>query len=110
MPEEPSDEPEGVVNAGPAEEVQADARLRRYAGAVRADEEARQGTDLRHPEAPGFASPLRLPPGDGGCAEVVGGTERAFLRSSHAPPGDDDRGPSVRLRRLRRGDPGGELR
>src|SRR5690242_15386082 len=68
-----------VRHAGSAEKVSPDARLRRDAGAVRRQVEAHEAADFRHSEASGFASSLRLPTGDGGRAEVVGGTERSFV-------------------------------
>src|SRR5688572_31582717 len=46
---------------------------------------------LRHPEAPGLASSLRLPPGDGGRAQVVGGAERTFVRSEERRVGKECR-------------------
>ena len=62
------------------------------------------------PEARGPPAALRLPPRAGRGAPLLGGPQGALARPGREAPGGGGRGPPGRVRRLRGGDPRGQLR
>ena len=87
------------------------ARVQGDAGADRAIAQApRRAADLRRPAAPCKPSTLRLPPAGRRDPQELGGAQGAELRSFDQAHGGRGRGPSARLRRLRRRHPERPLR
>ena len=69
-----------------------------------------RGPVVRHPGAPCQHAPLGLPSGAGRGAGVMGPSQGSSARSGPEPPGRPDRGPSARVRILRRDHPAGRVR
>ena len=92
-----------------ARRLPAEARPRPYPRALRG-RTIGDGRALRRPAARRPAPSLRSPPGDGRGAQELGRPQGAVGPAGGQAPGRSRRGPSARVRRLRGGDPEGQLR
>src|SRR5688572_32462571 len=100
--------PREISHAEIAEDLPRETPLRIHARTEGGPENGREeaGEDERtvllRPEAPRVPSPLRLPPRAPRRAALVGRAKRAIVEPGGQTPCDAHRGPSVRLRRVRR--------